>query len=215
MGTGGPFSGVKAARAWSWPLPSCWCRGQENVIYTSTHPYAFMALVLNSLSTGTNLLLLLLLLLLYSFCSFWSRGNSWSSFSLQFLIVIDCRQYSYKGSAGCKAATYIGQSKRRKNSDILAVFVIHTHDPRVWAAEVISCLRPRDVRDRGNVGINDFSNFRNFLIPCLFLLLISLFISHSQAVCFINIFKFLWAPEKHSDPNIIPAVVGYAVGNYN
>jgi len=31
MGTGGSFLGGKAAGAWSWPLASIWCRGQECV----------------------------------------------------------------------------------------------------------------------------------------------------------------------------------------
>jgi len=29
MGTGVSFPGVKAAGAWSWPLTSIYCRGQE------------------------------------------------------------------------------------------------------------------------------------------------------------------------------------------
>jgi hypothetical protein len=31
MDTKGSFPGGKAAGAWSWPLTSNWCRGQENV----------------------------------------------------------------------------------------------------------------------------------------------------------------------------------------
>jgi hypothetical protein len=31
MGTAGSFPSGKAARAWSWPLASNYCRGQENV----------------------------------------------------------------------------------------------------------------------------------------------------------------------------------------
>jgi hypothetical protein len=31
MGTRGTFPGGKAARAWSWPLTSIYCRGQERV----------------------------------------------------------------------------------------------------------------------------------------------------------------------------------------
>jgi hypothetical protein len=38
MGTGG-----KAAKAWSWPLTSLYCRGQELWSYSSTPPYVFMA----------------------------------------------------------------------------------------------------------------------------------------------------------------------------
>jgi hypothetical protein len=38
VGTGG-----KTAEAWSWPLTSIYCRGQEMWSYTSTPPYIFMA----------------------------------------------------------------------------------------------------------------------------------------------------------------------------
>jgi hypothetical protein len=41
---GGAFPGGKVALAWSWPLTSNKCRGQESVeLYTSTPPYTFMA----------------------------------------------------------------------------------------------------------------------------------------------------------------------------
>jgi hypothetical protein len=33
----------KATRAWSWPLNSIWCRGQQWRSYTSTSPYIFMS----------------------------------------------------------------------------------------------------------------------------------------------------------------------------
>jgi hypothetical protein len=42
MGTGSCFSGGKAAGAWSWPLTSIKCRGQEWWSYTSIPPYIFM-----------------------------------------------------------------------------------------------------------------------------------------------------------------------------
>jgi hypothetical protein len=42
MGTGGSFPGGKAAGAWSWPLTSIQCRGQDRWSYTSTPPYVFM-----------------------------------------------------------------------------------------------------------------------------------------------------------------------------
>jgi hypothetical protein len=44
MGTGASFTGGKSAEAWSWPLTSNECRGQETVVYTSTPPYAFILL---------------------------------------------------------------------------------------------------------------------------------------------------------------------------
>jgi hypothetical protein len=50
------FRSGKAARAWSWPLTSSWCEGQENVdlyIHTSI---CLHGIVLNSLSAGAILL---------------------------------------------------------------------------------------------------------------------------------------------------------------
>jgi hypothetical protein len=55
MGTGGSFSGGKAAGAWSWPLTSNHCRGQENVDLYIHSPIRLHGVVLNSLSTGTTL----------------------------------------------------------------------------------------------------------------------------------------------------------------
>jgi hypothetical protein len=39
MGKGGSLPVCKAARAWSWPLTSIYCQGQEWWSYTSTSPY--------------------------------------------------------------------------------------------------------------------------------------------------------------------------------
>jgi hypothetical protein len=43
MGTGGYFSGVNAAEAWSWPLPLTSAEVNRMWVYTSTPPYVFMA----------------------------------------------------------------------------------------------------------------------------------------------------------------------------
>jgi hypothetical protein len=43
MGTGGSFLRGKAAGAWSWPLTSKYCRGQEYLDLYIHSPYAFMA----------------------------------------------------------------------------------------------------------------------------------------------------------------------------
>jgi hypothetical protein len=43
IGTGFSFPGGKAAGAWSWPLTSIHCRGQENMNLYIHSPYAFMA----------------------------------------------------------------------------------------------------------------------------------------------------------------------------
>jgi hypothetical protein len=42
LGAGGTFPWDKAAGAWSWPLNSIYCRGQEWWSYISTSPYVFM-----------------------------------------------------------------------------------------------------------------------------------------------------------------------------
>jgi hypothetical protein len=47
MGTGGSFSGGKAAKALSWPLTSILYRGQERWSYTTTPPYVLMAYCLS------------------------------------------------------------------------------------------------------------------------------------------------------------------------
>jgi hypothetical protein len=55
MGTRGSFPRGKVAGAWSRPLTSSWCRGQENVdlyIHSPTHLHGA---VLNQLSIGTTL----------------------------------------------------------------------------------------------------------------------------------------------------------------
>jgi hypothetical protein len=52
---GGSFPGGKAAGAWSWPLTSSYCRGQENVDLYVHSPIRLHGVVFNSLSTGTTL----------------------------------------------------------------------------------------------------------------------------------------------------------------
>jgi hypothetical protein len=47
MGTGGSFPGVKAARDWSWPLTSSYCRDQENVDLYIHSPIRLHGVVLN------------------------------------------------------------------------------------------------------------------------------------------------------------------------
>jgi hypothetical protein len=42
MGTGDSFPGGKAAGAWSWPLTSKKCRGEENVDLYIHSPYSLM-----------------------------------------------------------------------------------------------------------------------------------------------------------------------------
>jgi hypothetical protein len=59
MSTGGPFPGGKAAGAWSWPLTSNQCWGQENVDIYIHFTMRLQGVVLNCLSTGTTLPLLL------------------------------------------------------------------------------------------------------------------------------------------------------------
>jgi hypothetical protein len=53
MGTGGSFPRGKAVGAWNWPLTSSW--GQENVDLCIHSPIHLHGIVLNYLSTGTNL----------------------------------------------------------------------------------------------------------------------------------------------------------------
>jgi hypothetical protein len=48
----GSFPRDKASRAWSWPLVSIECRGQEWWIYTSTTPYVFMVWCLSNWTQG-------------------------------------------------------------------------------------------------------------------------------------------------------------------
>jgi hypothetical protein len=52
MGTGGSFSGGKAARARRWPLTPIKCRVQEWWSYTSTPP-CLRGVILNELSAAT------------------------------------------------------------------------------------------------------------------------------------------------------------------
>jgi hypothetical protein len=51
----GGFLGCRAAGAWSWPLISNYCRGQENLDLYIHSPISLHGVVLNSLSTGTSL----------------------------------------------------------------------------------------------------------------------------------------------------------------
>jgi hypothetical protein len=55
MGTGVHFSVGKVAGAWSWPLPSSCCQGQENVDLYIHSPTPLHGTVLKYLSTGTTL----------------------------------------------------------------------------------------------------------------------------------------------------------------
>jgi hypothetical protein len=55
MDTGGSHHGGKGARAWSWPLTSNYCWGQENVDLYIHSPICLHGVVLNQLSTGTTL----------------------------------------------------------------------------------------------------------------------------------------------------------------
>jgi hypothetical protein len=55
MGTEDPFPGGKAAWAWSWPLISTSCRGQETVDLYIHSLIRLNGTVLNSLSIGTTL----------------------------------------------------------------------------------------------------------------------------------------------------------------
>jgi hypothetical protein len=50
MGTGGSFSGAKAAGAWSWPLTSSYCGGQENIDLHIHFPIRLHDVVLNLLT---------------------------------------------------------------------------------------------------------------------------------------------------------------------
>jgi hypothetical protein len=47
-----------------------------------------------------------------------------------------------RGISPSQSATYTAQHKHRINTDIHALSGIRTHDPRVWASECSSCLRP-------------------------------------------------------------------------
>jgi hypothetical protein len=55
MGTVGSFPGAKAAGAWSRPLTSNYCRGQDNMDLYIHSPIRLHSVVLNKLSTGTTL----------------------------------------------------------------------------------------------------------------------------------------------------------------
>jgi hypothetical protein len=49
---GGYFPAGKAVAAWSWPLTSTWCQGQEWWSHSSTLPYVFMARCLINVPQG-------------------------------------------------------------------------------------------------------------------------------------------------------------------
>jgi hypothetical protein len=55
MGTGTSFPGGKATGAWSWPLTSNWCRGQENKDLYMHSPIPLHGVVVNWMSTGRTL----------------------------------------------------------------------------------------------------------------------------------------------------------------
>jgi hypothetical protein len=94
-------TGSKAAGAWSWPLTSIWCRGQEGWRYSSTPPYVFMAYIYLSVC---------------SCCSHFEHRASVKHFvSLQFLNLRQSVGLLGRGSARLKTATYTQiQNKRRQ-----------------------------------------------------------------------------------------------------
>jgi hypothetical protein len=96
----GIISRGKAAGAWSWPLTSNKCRGQENVDLHIHYPIRLHGVVLNQLSTGT--ILPLVLTFYFSFL----RCPTFSTLSFVFLLPpLHC---SVSANESCKSGSTRG-----------------------------------------------------------------------------------------------------------